>query len=129
MPIKFSVTPRKDPRDQASEPKYYATVRSSGRADTYAIAKSINSMSTVSSVDTAAVLEAFLNVVPEKLAEGNIVELGEFGSFRVSVSSEGSAEAADVNARSITDVRVLFTPGRRFKQVLDTVQFQKVNGS
>ena len=125
MPVKFNVTPRKDPRDQNSQPKYYATVKSSGRTDTNAIARSINSMSTVSSVDTAAVLEAFLNVVPDKLSEGNIVELGDFGTFRVSVSSEGEAQAEDVTARNITDVRVLFTPGKRFKQVLDTVQFQK----
>jgi len=129
MPVKFSVVPRKDPRDQNSEAKYYASVKSNGRADTYAVAKSINSMSTVSSVDTAAVLEAFLNVVPDKLADGNIVELGDFGTFRVSVSSEGAAKAEDVTARNITDVRVLFTPGKRFKQVLDTVQFQKDNSN
>src|SRR5690242_5545435 len=115
MPVKFSVTARKDPRDQNSVPKYYATVKSNGRADTYAIAKSINSMSTVSSVDTAAVLEAFLNVVPNELADGKIVELGDFGTFRLSVSSEGAAQADEVTTRNITDVRVLFTPGRRFK--------------
>ena len=129
MTVKFSVVPRKDPRDQNSEPKYYAAVKSNGRADTHAIAKSINSMSTVSSVDTAAVLEAFLSVVPDKLADGNIVELGDFGTFRVSVSSEGAAKAEDVTARNITDVRVLFTPGKRFQQVLDTVQFQKENSN
>jgi predicted histone-like DNA-binding protein len=129
MPVKFTVTPRKDPRDQNSMPKYYATVRSNGRADTHAIAKSINSMSTVSSVDTAAVLEAFLNVVPAQLADGNIVELGDFGTFRVSVSSEGAAEANEVTARSITDVRVLFTPGKRFKQILNTAEFKKVSGA
>ncbi len=125
MPVKFTVNPKKDPRDQNAQPKFYAIAKSSGRADTIVIAKSINSMSTVSSVDTAAVLEAFLTVVPEKLAEGNIVELGDFGSFRVSVSSDGAALAEDVTARSITDTRVIFTPGKRFKQVLDTVEFQK----
>jgi predicted histone-like DNA-binding protein len=127
MPVKFNVTPRKDPRDQTALPKYYATVRSSGRADTTAVAKSINSMSTVSSVDTAAVLEAFLSVVPDKLAEGNIVELGDFGTFRVSISSEGADQAEAVTARHITDVRVLFTPGKRFKQALDSIEFQKVS--
>src|SRR5215510_4999 len=126
MPIKFNVTPRKDPRDQNSQPKYYATVKSSGRSDTNVIAKSINSMSTVSSVDTAAVLEAFLNVVPEKLAEGNIVELGDFGTFRVSVSSEGQQQADDLTSRHITGVRVLFTPGKRFKQLLNTTEFEKI---
>jgi len=125
MPVKFNVTPRKDPRDQNSQPKYYATVKSTGRVDTHGIAKSINNMSTVSSVDTAAVLEAFLAVLPDQLADGKIVELGDFGSFRVSVSSDGAELAEDVTARSITDIRVLFSPGRRFKQVLDTIQFQK----
>ncbi|HXQ36580.1 MAG TPA: HU family DNA-binding protein [Anaerolineales bacterium] len=125
MPVKFNVTPRKDPRDQASQPKYYATVKSTGRIDNHGIAKSINNMSTVNSVDVAAVLEAFMNVVPDQLAEGKIVELGDFGSFRVSVSSEGAEEAADVNVRSITDVRVLFTPGKRFKKLLNTTEFEK----
>ena len=129
MAVKFNVSQRKDPRDQTSQPKYYATIKSSGRADTHSIARSINSMSTVSSVDTAAVLEAFLQVVPEKLAEGNIVELGDFGTFRVSVSSDGQDQAEDVTARNITDVRVLFNPGKRFVQVLNTVEFQKESAS
>ena len=126
MPVKFNVTPRKDPRDQNSQPKYYATVKSTGRIDTYGIAKSINKMSTVSSVDTAAVLEAFMNVVPDELAEGRIVELGDFGTFRISVSSEGSDLAGDVSPRNITDVRVLFQPGRRFKKLLNSTDFVKI---
>jgi predicted histone-like DNA-binding protein len=127
MTVRFNTTPRKDPRNQESQPKYYATVRSTGRVDTYGIAKSINSMSTVSSVDTAAVLEAFLNVVPEQLADGKIVELGDFGTFRVSVSSEGTEQPENLTARNITDVRVLFSPGKRFKQVLNAAEFQKVS--
>ena len=125
MPVKFSATPKKDPRNLEAEPKYYAIVKSDGRADTITIAKSINSMSTVSIPDTAAVLEAFLHVVPDKLADGKIVELGDFGTFRITVSSEGAALAEEVTARSITDTRVIFTPGKRFKQMLDTIEFQK----
>ncbi len=64
-------------------------------------------------------------VVPDQLAEGKIVELGDFGTFRVGISSEGADLAEGVTARSITDVRVLFTPGKRFKQALDTAEFQK----
>lgn len=125
MTIRFNVSPRKDPRNLENEPKYYATVKSTGRMDTNGIARSINNMSTVSSVDTAAVLEAFLNVVPDQLADGRIVELGDFGSFRLSVSSEGAATPEDFTSRHITDVRVIFTPGKRFKGVLNNAEFQK----
>jgi nucleoid DNA-binding protein len=38
-------------------------------------------MSTISTADTMAMLEAFLTVVPDLLTEGKIVELGEFGTF------------------------------------------------
>ena len=125
MSVRFTVNPKKNPRDITADPKFYAFAKSGGRSDTNAVAKTINSISTVSSVDTAAVLEAFLTVVPDKLAEGNIVELGDFGTFRVSISSEGAATPEEVTARSITDTRVIFTPGKRFQQVLGSIEFQK----
>jgi len=125
MTVKFSASPKKDPRNLEADPKYYAMVKSDGRADTQSVASSINSMSTVSAPDTAAVLEAFLHVVPEKLADGKIVELGDFGTFRVTVSSEGAALPEELTARNIKDTKVIFTPGRRFKQVLKTIEFQK----
>ena len=125
MPVKFNATPKKDPRNLTAEPKYYATVKSDGRADTINIATSISNMSTVSNGDTLAVLETFLTVVPEKLADNKIVELGDFGTFRITVSSEGAATPEEVTSRSITEVHVVFTPGKRFKQLLDTIEFQK----
>jgi len=125
MPVKFTTTPKKDPRNLEADPKYYAIVKSDGRVDTIGVAKSINSMSTVSNADTVAVLEAFLHVVPEKLSDGKIVELGDFGSFRVSVSSEGADLPEDVTARNITGSKVIFKPGKRFKQMLATMEFQK----
>ena len=126
MAVKFSVSPRKDPRDQNSQPKYYVTVKSQSRADLLAVAKDINKMSTVSSVDTTAVLEAFMNVVPDMLADGKIVELGAFGTFRVSVSSEGADNPEDVTTRNITNVRIIFQPGKRFKNLLSGTEFEKL---
>ncbi len=123
MPVKFSVVPHKDPRDQAAAPKYYATVKSTGHGDTNEVAKAIARISTVSTVDTMAKLEAFLTVVPGLLAEGKIIELGEFGTFRLDISSYGSAQVNDVSADSITDAHVIFAPGQRFKDLLATLKF------
>jgi len=91
MTVKFNIVPKKDPRNLEAPPKYYPTVVSTGRSDLREIAKRIAAMSTVSSVDTMAVLEAFLMVIPRELAEGNIVELGELGSFRLTVLASGEA--------------------------------------
>ena len=125
MPVKFTTTPKKNPQDLGAEPKYYAIVKSDGRVDTIGVAKSINSMSTISYPDTVAVLEAFLQVVPEKLSDGKIVELGDFGSFRMSVSSQGADTPEELTIRNITDKKVVFTPGKRFKEMLASIKFQK----
>ena len=126
MTVKYSVTPRKDPRNQDSPAKYYVTVKSQSRAGIQAVARDINKMSTVSSVDTIGVLEAFMNIVPDMLADGKIVELGDFGSFRVSASSEGADTPEEVTSRNITNVRIIFLPGRRLKNLLSGIGFEKI---
>jgi len=125
MSVKYTIVPRKDPRDRESQPRYYAMPKSDGRTDTNNLARQISRMSSLSSADTSGMLEAFLTVVPDELAAGRIVELGEFGTFRVSFSSEGSETPEAVTAANITDTRVIFTPGKRFKKVLETLDFQK----
>ncbi|MFL7868859.1 MAG: HU family DNA-binding protein [Anaerolineales bacterium] len=126
MTVKFNIVPKKDPRNLEAPPKYYPTVVSQGHADLRAIAERITGMSTVSSVDTMAVLEAFLTVIPQELAEGNIVELGELGSFRLTALASGEARPEDVSKRNIKEVKVRFKPGKLFKQVLKGLEFRKV---
>lgn len=127
MPITFSTTAKKDPRDQTAAPKYYAITRSTGRADSVEIARQIARMSSLSTADSAGMVEAILAIISDELSKGHIVELGDFGSFRISVSSEGQASADEVTADKITEARVIFTPGPRFKDVLTTLKFQRAS--
>jgi predicted histone-like DNA-binding protein len=106
-PVKFSVTPHKDPRHQSAAPKYYATAKSTGHANSNEVAKMIARISTISTAYTMAMLEAFLTVVPDLLTEGKIVELGEFGTCRIGISSDGAAKADEVSADSIIDAHVI----------------------
>ena len=92
MPVNISVTTRRDPRDRNAERKYHATVKSKGRIDTGEIARDISLVSNVSSMDATTVLVTFMNLVSEHLANGQIVALDGFGSFRMSVSSEGAKD-------------------------------------
>jgi predicted histone-like DNA-binding protein len=126
MTVKFNVVPKKDPRNLEAPPKYYPTVVSTGRSNLREIANRITAMSTVSSVDTMAVLEAFLTVIPWELAEGNIVELGELGSFRLTVLASGEDHPEEVSKRNIKEAKVRFKPGKLFKQVLKGLEFRKV---
>ncbi|MFZ5820832.1 MAG: hypothetical protein ACOYYJ_13105 [Chloroflexota bacterium] len=59
------------------------------------------------------------------MARGNIVQLGEFGSFWLRIESEGAESEEAVNANSIKNVRPRFTPGKAFQEVLDKIAFEK----
>lgn len=125
MTVKYNVVERGNPANREAPKKFYASVVSSGRKSLRQLATRISQISTVSSTDTMAVLEALLNVIPEELAAGNVVELGDFGNFWLKASSDGSDTAEEVRAGNITNLLPRFNPGKEFKKVLATVEFEK----
>ncbi len=125
MTAKYNVVARGNPSNPEAPKKYYPSFTSSGKVTIRKLAEHIASISTVSSIDTLAVLEAFLQVVPKELADGNIVNLGEFGSFRLKIKSEGSETPETVSAHNITNVLPQFRPGKSFKQVISNTEFEK----
>lgn len=126
MPVKFSVVPKKNPRDQAAPAKYYANARSNGNVTLRQLAKQIAEISTVSTIDTIANLEALLQVIPNHIADGKIVRLGDFGSFRLTITSEGSETEDDVTSSNIKGNKLKFQPGKVFKTVLNNIEYEKL---
>ncbi|WP_247653606.1 hypothetical protein [Flavobacterium sp. CS20] len=63
----------------------------------------------------------------DELSQGHIVYLGDLGSFRVSLSSEGFDLEEDVSSNAIKDSKILFRPGKRFRDLLKTLEFKKVD--
>jgi predicted histone-like DNA-binding protein len=101
-------------------------VKSSGKIALRQLAERIADISTVSTVDTVAVLEALLTVIPRELAEGRIVQLGDLGSFSLRIRGEGAETAEEVTARHITKTLTNFRPGKLFRDALDKISFEKL---
>jgi len=125
MTVKYNVVERGNPSNPTAPKKFYPSIESSGRKTLRQMAARISEISTVSSADTMAVLEALLTVIPQELAAGNIVELGDFGNFWLRADSEGAETAADVRASNIKGVLPRFNAGKEFKKVLDAIEFEK----
>ncbi len=125
MPVKYNVVERGKPADPAAPKKFYAQVKSSGTCDFRKLSGEISRMSSLSRADTMAVLECLVELLPLHIADGEIVRLGEFGSFSMSVKSEGSTTADAVNAGNILNRRLLFRPGRLIRKELNNAEFEK----
>jgi len=125
MTVKFNVVERGNPANAAAPKKFYPSIQSSGRVSLRELAKQISVISTVSSADTMAVLEALLTTIPQELSRGNIVELGDFGNFWLRSEAEGVETAEAVRGSQVTGLLPRFNPGKEFKKVLDSVEFEK----
>ena len=127
MSINFKVVQRGQPGVVGGgEKKYYASPVLDGEMTMAEMNRAIEKICTVSGADIQAVLYALVDVSIDNLSNGTIIRLGELGSLRPSLSSDGKATEAEVNAGSIKYANVLFTPGSRIKEMLDTVKFKKV---
>ncbi len=62
----------------------------------------------------------------DELEKGNIIRLGDMGSFRPGISSGGHEKEEDVVSASIKKARIIFTPGKRLKEKLKVAGYRKV---
>ena len=125
MTVKYNVVARPNPQDREAPSHYYPSIQSTGRSSLRQLAQRMAEISTLSTIDTMAAIEAFLQVVPQELAEGNIVDLGDFGSFWLRAKATGTAAELDVTKSQIVDIKPLFRPGKEFKRILSNVEFKK----
>ena len=125
MSVKYNVVERGKPGSPETPKKYYPSIQASGRVTLRQLSQAVSQMSTVSSADTMAVLEALLTVIPQELSRGNIVELGDFGNFWLKANAEGAETAEVVRPTQITTLLPRFNPGKEFKKVLAVVEYEK----
>ncbi len=125
MTVKFNIVERGNPSNREAPKKFYPSIQSSGRVTTRELAEMAAQRSTMSSIDMMAAIETFLAIIPEQLAKGNIVELGEFGNFWLRIEAEGAETEEAVRADLITSIKPRFNPGKLYKKVLDGIDFIK----
>ena len=64
------------------------------------------------------VLDALIDTLNINLNKGISVQLGDFGQFRPGISSESQETEAAVDSDTIRRVKIVFTPGYKFKDML-----------
>lgn len=125
MAVQYVIVERGKPGDPTTQRKFYAQAKSKGSISLRNLAKRIGDISTVSTIDTLAVLEALLQVIPQEIANGNIVRLGEFGNFMLTIKGEGAETEESFNSSNIKSNKLSFRPGKEFKQVLNSIVYEK----
>jgi predicted histone-like DNA-binding protein len=125
MSVKFNIVERGNPGNREAAKKFYPSIQSSGRVTTRELAEMAAERSTLSTMDMMAAIEGFLAIVPQQLAKGNIVELGDFGTFWLRTVSDGAETAEEVSPNQISTILPRFNPGKKFKQMLKMIEYTR----
>jgi len=125
MSVKYSVNQQKYDMTGNNVLKFFAKAQSSGEMDFRAICEAISDRGTVIKGDVMAALEGCIHVMGQALKEGKIVRLGDFGTFQIGLSSEGTLLEKDFITSKIKKARIRFRPGIDLAQMLAVLSFQK----
>ena len=113
--VTYSVSPRINPRDRESEPKFYGHVQASGDISLREMSERIQQTCTVHKSDVFAVLVALEDVITDALQKGEIVRLGDIVPFRLvspprAHSPRKNGKNPSSRRHASTSVRVLSSP-------------------
>lgn len=126
MAVKYTLSERPMPGKPSAPKKWYANTKADGELSFRELSKEISQGSTtVSDTDVMAVLNDLIKVLSRNLANGKIVRFGDFGSFQMSISSEGAETERAFTTKMIKSSKIQFRPGKDLKDMTKTITFEK----
>lgn len=125
MAVKYSVVQQKYDITGKNILKFFAKAQSSGQIDFATICETISDRGTATKGDVMAALEGCIFAMKSALKDGRIVRLGDFGSFQVGVTSEGTLTEKEFSSSKIKGAHILFRPGKELNNMLNNLSYQK----
>jgi len=124
MSVAYQLVLRPNPKDKLAVKKYYASVKNSGTTEFETLCTTISDRGTCIKGDIQAALDGLVFSMKMGLSEGRIIQLGEFGNFRMSVGGTGVEDSADYSTSMILRKKIIFTPGKLLKDMMKTIAFK-----
>jgi predicted histone-like DNA-binding protein len=125
--IQYKLKEQVDPRDVNAARTFLPVKQKQETLTLRDFARRISRESTVSSMDAMAVLEGLLQIIPDEIANGKIIKLGDFGTFRSTISSEPAVSVEAFHVSKIKGLNVRFRPAKEFTKQISTIDFQMVS--
>ena len=123
--MKIKLIERRKPGTKTGPGKFYASPVNVGKKNLRDIAHDIAGRSSLTRGDIENVLSNFMDCLPHYLRDGFSIQLGEFGTMRLTLSSEGAATEKAFKTEKIKP-RVTFTPGVELKAALRENSYETV---
>ncbi len=123
--MKIKLIQKGNPQNLDAPKKWYASPVNQGKVSKHQISKEISGRSSLTRGDISNVIDNLIDELPKYLKAGNSIKLGDFGTFRLSISGTGSDTEENYTTANIKGVKVVFTPGKMLKEELANIRFER----
>lgn len=129
MALKYAVKKRIFGFDKSKTEKYVAQNVIVNTVNFRDLCKEVSMFGMIHEGAVKHVLDALIDTLNTNMNKGLSVQLGDFGHFRPGMSCKSQSTADEVDADTIQRVKIVFTPGYKFKDMLNRVSIQKTTGT
>lgn len=128
MSLKYRIVLKKDMSKGAAAGAqlFYGQVRSLEKTSFKALCALVSDYCTAKKGEVELVVDGLINVMKNLLVSGNVIQMGEFGNFRMTAGSQGSKTLKDFDPLLFKKGRIVFTPGSILKGIVTKPSFLKL---
>ncbi|WP_455637980.1 HU family DNA-binding protein [Parabacteroides sp.] len=128
MSLNFHVVERPDMSKDAKkgDKLYYGQIRSLKKVSFQKLCDMIAMRSTAFIGDVMLVVEGLLSVLQERLEEGDIIQMGRLGNFRMVAGSKGAATVDDFDTSLFKNARIVYVPGTMLNDIRKNATYEEI---
>lgn len=127
MAILIKPIQRVNPQDTKADKKWYITQVTTAMVDETQVAMDLADETTLNPSEAMMAIRQLRKILLRRLLGGESVKLGNWGSFGITLNSEGVEDRKKVSARQIKSINLNFQPDEQFKSDLQKASFAWVD--
>lgn len=116
--LKVRTISKRNPKEPEAAPRFYASAQHDASIDLNGLANSVASRCSLRRADVHGVLVALMDIIPDELATGKVISLGDLGSFYVNVKSEGAETRELLTPGMVKGMKIIYRPTKELKKKL-----------
>ena len=126
MALFYKKMQRVIPGNPTAPKKWYVILKCAGRMTEKQVAQDIADETTLNPKEAEMAIYQLQKVLTRALLNGKTVQLGELGTFQLTVKSRGVELPSEVNFNLIEQVNLQFTPAKKFRLSLQKAKFKSI---
>ena len=127
MSIFLKPVQRRNPADEDAPMKWYPVQYTTRLVDETEVAELIADETTLNPMEAQMAIRQLRKVVQRLLLDGKSVKLGNWGTFNVTLNTEGADTKDALTARNVKMVNINFQPGTELKAAMQRADFVWLN--